>query len=203
MPTISTVTLNDGTAFPEVGLGTYKLRDDEGIDAIVAAISSGYRLLDSAVNYENEARGRRSGAPCRRRAGGRPRRAASSRRRSPAATTATTRPWRAPRRSLATLGLDADRSVPHPLAQPQRRQVPRDLAGDDRASRGRARRLDRRLELHRGDADAAHRRDRRHARGQPGRAAPVLPAERAARVPPRARHPHRELESSRAPRPSC
>jgi 2,5-diketo-D-gluconate reductase A len=54
MPTISTVTLNDGTVFPEVGLGTYKLRDEEGIDAIVAAISSGYRLLDSAVNYENE-----------------------------------------------------------------------------------------------------------------------------------------------------
>ena len=54
MPTISTVTLNDGTAFPEVGLGTYKLRDQEGIDAMVAAISSGYRLLDSAVNYENE-----------------------------------------------------------------------------------------------------------------------------------------------------
>jgi 2,5-diketo-D-gluconate reductase A len=54
MPTISTVTLNDGLVFPEVGLGTYKLRDEEGIDAMVAAISSGYRLLDSAVNYENE-----------------------------------------------------------------------------------------------------------------------------------------------------
>ena len=54
MPTISTVTLNDGTAFPEVGLGTYNLRDEAGIDAIVAAISSGYRLLDSAVNYKNE-----------------------------------------------------------------------------------------------------------------------------------------------------
>ena len=54
MPTISTVTLNDGTAFPEVGLGTYNLRDEEGIDAIVTAISSGYRLLDSAVNYKNE-----------------------------------------------------------------------------------------------------------------------------------------------------
>jgi len=54
MPDISTVTLNDGTTFPELGLGTYNLRGDEGIDAIVAAISSGYRLLDSAVNYENE-----------------------------------------------------------------------------------------------------------------------------------------------------
>lgn len=54
MPTIPTVTLNDGTAFPELGLGTYNLRGQEGIDSIVAAISSGYRLLDSAVNYQNE-----------------------------------------------------------------------------------------------------------------------------------------------------
>jgi len=55
MPTISTVTLNDGATFPELGLGTYNLREEEGTDAIVAAISTGYRLLDSAVNYENEA----------------------------------------------------------------------------------------------------------------------------------------------------
>ncbi|KAA9111533.1 aldo/keto reductase [Microbacterium rhizomatis] len=51
---IPTVTLNDGTAFPELGLGTYNLRGESGIDAIVAAIASGYRLLDSAVNYQNE-----------------------------------------------------------------------------------------------------------------------------------------------------
>jgi diketogulonate reductase-like aldo/keto reductase len=54
MPTIPTVTLNDGTAFPELGLGTYELRGDDGTNAIVAAVASGYRLLDSAVNYENE-----------------------------------------------------------------------------------------------------------------------------------------------------
>ena len=54
MPTIPTVTLNDGTAFPELGLGTYKLTGAEGTDAIVAAIGTGYRLLDTAVNYENE-----------------------------------------------------------------------------------------------------------------------------------------------------
>ncbi|QIG39667.1 aldo/keto reductase [Microbacterium sp. 4R-513] len=54
MPTIPTVTLNDGTAFPELGLGTYNLRDAQGVDAMVAAISNGYRLLDSAVNYKNE-----------------------------------------------------------------------------------------------------------------------------------------------------
>ncbi|KZE88704.1 aldo/keto reductase [Microbacterium sp. TNHR37B] len=55
MLTIPTVTLNDGTDFPELGLGTYNLRGEEGVEAMVAAISNGYRLLDSAVNYENEA----------------------------------------------------------------------------------------------------------------------------------------------------
>jgi len=55
MVSIPTLTLNDGTWFPELGLGTYKLRDEEGIAAMVAAVDSGYRLLDTAVNYENEA----------------------------------------------------------------------------------------------------------------------------------------------------
>ncbi|KAA9089780.1 aldo/keto reductase [Microbacterium radiodurans] len=54
MVTIPTVTLNDGTDFPELGLGTYGLRGDAGVDAIAAAIEGGYRLLDTAVNYENE-----------------------------------------------------------------------------------------------------------------------------------------------------
>ena len=54
MPQIPTVTLNDGSPFPQLGLGTYNLRGDDGIAAIVAAIESGYRLLDTAVNYENE-----------------------------------------------------------------------------------------------------------------------------------------------------
>jgi len=54
MVTIPTVSLNDGTAFPQLGLGTYNLRGAEGTQAIVSAIEGGYRLLDSAVNYENE-----------------------------------------------------------------------------------------------------------------------------------------------------
>lgn len=55
MITIPTVTLNDGTPFPALGLGTYNLRGPEGVAAIAAAIDSGYRILDSAVNYQNEA----------------------------------------------------------------------------------------------------------------------------------------------------
>lgn len=55
MLTIPTVTLNDGTWFPELGLGTYNLRGPSGVEAMVAAIGAGYRMLDTAVNYENEA----------------------------------------------------------------------------------------------------------------------------------------------------
>ncbi|GAA3658715.1 aldo/keto reductase [Microbacterium marinilacus] len=51
---IPRVTLNDGTVFAELGLGTYKLTDEEGIAAIESGIHSGYRVLDTAVNYGNE-----------------------------------------------------------------------------------------------------------------------------------------------------
>ncbi|GAB3186777.1 aldo/keto reductase [Nesterenkonia suensis] len=51
---VPTRTLNDGTTLPELGLGTYKLRGSAGAEAIAAGIRSGYRLLDTAYNYENE-----------------------------------------------------------------------------------------------------------------------------------------------------
>lgn len=54
MVSIPNVTLNDGAWFPELGLGTYSLDGDDGIAAIVAATESGYRLIDTAVNYGNE-----------------------------------------------------------------------------------------------------------------------------------------------------
>ncbi|MGV3490445.1 MAG: aldo/keto reductase [Devosia sp.] len=47
-------TLNDGTTLPGIGLGTYALRGIPGTAAMVGALQMGYRLLDSAVNYENE-----------------------------------------------------------------------------------------------------------------------------------------------------
>jgi diketogulonate reductase-like aldo/keto reductase len=47
-------TLNDGTTLPAIGLGTYALRGIPGAEAMAAALAEGYRLLDSAVNYENE-----------------------------------------------------------------------------------------------------------------------------------------------------
>ena len=67
MAHIPTYDLNDGTTIPAIGFGTYPLRGDDGTEAIRTAIEAGYRLVDTAVNYENEAEVgeaiRRSGVP--------------------------------------------------------------------------------------------------------------------------------------------
>ena len=49
-----TYALNDGTTLPAIGFGTYPLRGEAGTRAMVSALEAGYRLLDTAVNYENE-----------------------------------------------------------------------------------------------------------------------------------------------------
>ncbi|WP_201318725.1 aldo/keto reductase [Paenibacillus sp. EPM92] len=51
---IPQVTLNDEVTLPVIGLGTYTLKGNEGVNAIVGAIDIGYRLIDTAYNYENE-----------------------------------------------------------------------------------------------------------------------------------------------------
>jgi diketogulonate reductase-like aldo/keto reductase len=51
---IPEITLNDGLTLPVIGLGTYTLKGNEGVNAIQNAIDMGYRLIDSAYNYENE-----------------------------------------------------------------------------------------------------------------------------------------------------
>ncbi|MBT2700406.1 aldo/keto reductase [Bacillus sp. ISL-40] len=51
---IPEITLNDGLTLPVIGLGTYKLRGNDGVHSILSAIDMGYRLIDSAYNYENE-----------------------------------------------------------------------------------------------------------------------------------------------------
>jgi diketogulonate reductase-like aldo/keto reductase len=52
MPT--TYTLNDGNPIPAIGFGTYPLRGEDGLAAVISALEVGYRLLDTAVNYGNE-----------------------------------------------------------------------------------------------------------------------------------------------------
>ncbi len=64
---VPTCDLSDGRTLPAVGFGTYPLKGPDGIAAITAALETGYRLLDTAVNYENEQEVgeaiRRSGLP--------------------------------------------------------------------------------------------------------------------------------------------
>jgi diketogulonate reductase-like aldo/keto reductase len=51
---IPTLTLNDGHQIPAIGFGTYPLVGAEGYRAVRSALDAGYRLIDSAFNYENE-----------------------------------------------------------------------------------------------------------------------------------------------------
>ena len=51
---IPEVALNDGTNLPVTGLGTYGLWGNAGANAVSSAINAGYRLIDTAYNYENE-----------------------------------------------------------------------------------------------------------------------------------------------------
>ncbi|HYD99279.1 MAG TPA: aldo/keto reductase [Alphaproteobacteria bacterium] len=62
-----TLTLNDGRAMPRLGLGTWQAPDAEAADVVRRAIGAGYRSIDTAAIYGNEAgvgRGiRESGVP--------------------------------------------------------------------------------------------------------------------------------------------
>jgi len=67
MDATPTYTLNDGRTLPAIGFGTYPLTGEDGITAITSALETGYRLVDTAVNYRNETEVgealRRSGLP--------------------------------------------------------------------------------------------------------------------------------------------
>jgi len=55
-PTLSPVlTMLDGKQIPQVGLGVYKVSEDDAATAIGHAIEVGYRHVDTASLYENEA----------------------------------------------------------------------------------------------------------------------------------------------------
>ncbi|TCI33496.1 aldo/keto reductase [Exiguobacterium sp. SH4S7] len=51
---IPTIKLHDGYEIPAIGLGTVFLRGETGVDAITSAIRNDYRLIDSAIRYDNE-----------------------------------------------------------------------------------------------------------------------------------------------------
>lgn len=52
---IPTTTLRDGSPIPLIGFGTSTLKGSAGAEVIAAAMRAGYRLIDTAAQYGNEA----------------------------------------------------------------------------------------------------------------------------------------------------
>ena len=50
-----TYTLTNGVSIPKLGLGTWFIPDDGAVEAVRTAVSLGYRHIDTAQAYENEA----------------------------------------------------------------------------------------------------------------------------------------------------
>ncbi|HXR45700.1 MAG TPA: aldo/keto reductase [Pseudolysinimonas sp.] len=67
MASVPLIPLSSGTSIPQLGLGTWPMDDAEVADAVVAAAELGYRHIDTATRYGNEAGVgdgvRRSGIP--------------------------------------------------------------------------------------------------------------------------------------------
>ena len=49
------IKLNNGMSIPQLGFGTWKLTGDTARDSVTAAVKSGYRMIDTAQGYGNEA----------------------------------------------------------------------------------------------------------------------------------------------------
>ncbi|MFD6077448.1 aldo/keto reductase [Streptomyces hydrogenans] len=52
---IPTVTLNNGVEIPQLGFGVFQVPDEETTTAVSSALDAGYRSLDTAAIYGNEA----------------------------------------------------------------------------------------------------------------------------------------------------
>ena len=55
MTPVPEITLNDGARIPQLGFGVYKVAPDETAAAVRTALEVGYRHLDTAAMYHNEA----------------------------------------------------------------------------------------------------------------------------------------------------
>ncbi len=52
---MQTITLNNGVTMPQLGFGVYQIPLEETAEAVYQAIKAGYRLIDTASIYGNEA----------------------------------------------------------------------------------------------------------------------------------------------------
>ncbi len=54
MPTVPTITLNDGKAIPQFGLGVYQIKPEDAVETVLEALQARYRHIDTAEMYGNE-----------------------------------------------------------------------------------------------------------------------------------------------------
>ncbi|MFE5210072.1 aldo/keto reductase [Streptomyces sp. NPDC056600] len=54
-PSVPTVTLNNGVEIPQLGFGVFQVPDEDTTTAVTAALEAGYRSIDTAAIYGNEA----------------------------------------------------------------------------------------------------------------------------------------------------
>jgi 2,5-diketo-D-gluconate reductase A len=52
---VPVVTLNDGNTIPQLGLGVYQVAPDKTVETVQKALATGYRHIDTAEMYQNEA----------------------------------------------------------------------------------------------------------------------------------------------------
>ncbi|GAA2431793.1 aldo/keto reductase [Streptomyces macrosporus] len=55
MSKVPSITLNNGVSMPQLGFGVWQVPDDEAEKAVGTALEAGYRSIDTAAIYENEA----------------------------------------------------------------------------------------------------------------------------------------------------
>ncbi|MFI9122080.1 aldo/keto reductase [Streptomyces bikiniensis] len=55
LPHVPALVLNDGTEIPRLGFGVFQIPDDETTTAVAHALEAGYRSVDTAAVYGNEA----------------------------------------------------------------------------------------------------------------------------------------------------
>ena len=55
MPNVPMIQLNDGVQIPQFGFGVFQIPSDETVKAVRAALDAGYRHIDTAQMYGNEA----------------------------------------------------------------------------------------------------------------------------------------------------
>jgi 2,5-diketo-D-gluconate reductase A len=55
MSTVPTITLDNGVEIPQLGLGVWQIEDDLVTEVVTSALAAGYRHVDTAAAYRNEA----------------------------------------------------------------------------------------------------------------------------------------------------